>query len=134
MWGVASAAVALAIVVIGVYGDPGHVDADQESSLPFLIAVGLAATAVVFGLLVPRALNSRANTARWALGFSLAGLLSVLAFWSGLAVILGGAGILVGSAARQSSAGSTSTWAVRLGALAAGADMAMIVLSVTLFV
>jgi hypothetical protein len=134
LWGVASAAVALAVVVVGVYGDPGHVDAEQEASLPFLVAIVLATTAIVFGLLAPLALNSRANTARWALGFSLAGLLSVVAFWSGLPVVLGAAGVLVGSTARQSSAGSTLTWMVRLGALAAVADIVMIVLSVTLFV
>jgi protein-S-isoprenylcysteine O-methyltransferase Ste14 len=119
-------------VVYGVYGDPDVATNGQESSMPFLIAFALAGAVVVFGVLAPRALRPGANTGRWGLGFSLAGLLSVFAFWSGLPVILGAAGILAGSTARQDGVSSASSWAMSLGALAVVAAIAIVVLGNTL--
>jgi hypothetical protein len=69
-------------------------------------AVIAASTAVVFGVVVRRAL-SRPSAGGTALALSVpAALLLVPAFWSGLPLVLGVAGAVVGDAGRNSREGS----------------------------
>lgn len=68
-----------------------------------LIAAGVA---VVFGVVVPRALR-KDSAGGTALGLSVPALLLVLpAFWSGLPLVLGVGGLVVGNAGRTARSGS----------------------------
>ena len=77
-------------------------------------------TGLVFGLVVPRALR-KDSAGGTALGLSIPALLLLLpAFWSGLPLVLGVAGALVGSAGRRAPTGAGKCIvAVVLGTLAA---------------
>jgi hypothetical protein len=78
------------------------------------------ATALVFGLVVPRALRKE-SAGGTGLGLSIPALLLLLpAFWSGLPLLLGVAGLVVGNAGRKAPSGAGKCIAaVVLGALAA---------------
>jgi hypothetical protein len=95
-------------------------------------SVGLLAvvTAVVFGLVVPRALR-KDSAGGTALGLSIPAILLALpAFWSGLPLILGVAGIVVGNHGRFAASGARkSIVAVVLGALAVVSYLAIHVMS-----
>src|SRR4051812_26817865 len=71
---VGAAAAAAAIVSYGAYGDP-HADSSQKSAVPILIGVAVVITAIVFGLLVPRALRAvesgTPSAVCWSLGTQL---------------------------------------------------------------
>lgn len=75
--------------------------------------------AVVFGFVLPRALDQESAPGR-ALTLSVLGLLLVVpAFWSGLPMILGSAGALLGYAGRNAVAGAKGCIAAAaIGALA----------------
>ena len=77
------------------------------------------ATFLVFGLVVPRALRNE-SAGGTALGLSVPALLLLVpAFWSGLPLVLGVAGLVVGSAGRGAPSGSGKCIAaVVLGSLA----------------
>ena len=79
----------------------------------------VVATALVFGLVVPRALRTGAPGKR-ALMLSIpAFLLTLPAFWSGLPLVLGVGGMMLGNAGRQADRHSTKAIvALVLGALA----------------
>jgi len=103
----AAAAAAIAVILYGAYGDPDP-KSEQQAVVPFLI-IGVALTAMfVFGWMVPKASATgadptQAKTGRRALAFSLVGLFLVpAAFWSGLPIVVGAAGVLVGLQIRQS--------------------------------
>ncbi len=76
-------------------------------------------TALVYGLALPRALR-RDDQGTAALSFSIpAVLLTMPAFWSGLPLVLGVAGILAGNAGRRAPTGSgKSIVGLALGAVA----------------
>ena len=84
--------------------------------------------AVVFGFVVPRALRKESAPGT-ALALSIpAVLLVVPAFWSGLPMVLGAAGLLVGNAGRHArTGGATCIAAVVLGALAVAAYLVIYV-------
>ncbi len=86
------------------------------------------ATALVFGLVVPRALRKE-SAGGTALGLSIPALvLLVPAFWSGLPLVLGVAGFVVGNAGRKAPSGAGKCIAaVVLGALAAVGYLAIYV-------
>ena len=114
---VAIGAIALAttLAAVGTYG--GN---EQQGTREFLVvcAIIAVAAAVVFGLVVPRGLQREAAGAT-ALTLSILGLLTVLAFWSGLTPILAGGGVLLGWAGRDADRGrGTCRAAVGIGALA----------------
>ena len=98
---VAVAAIAFAVVLeaVGVYGDRSG---DPHATREFLVVVVMitVAAAAVFGWVVPHYL-ARESVATAALVLSIAGLLSIALFWTGLPPILAGAGALLGWAGRD---------------------------------
>jgi hypothetical protein len=131
-WGLAALVLACALAVLGAYGDP-HPKASQEQAVPFICAVLVVLAAGIFGFLVPAGLRSAARPG-WS-GAALAlGILAVLcvpvAFWSGLPLLLGTAGVLVGTAGRQAATAAgrgrgVPGWAVGLSAFAIVACLVM---------
>jgi hypothetical protein len=109
--GIASAIVAAAGTAFGAH--------DWTEIVVVWAALALA-TGLVFGLVVPRALRKE-SAGGTALGLSIPALLLLLpAFWSGLPLVLGVAGLVVGNAGRRAPTGAGKCIAaVVLGALAA---------------
>lgn len=106
-WGAAAVAMAGLVDVYGVYGD-AQPKADQKAGLPFVLIVAVIAAVVVFGVVVPRALRSMRATSATpgaaGLVLSILGLvLAPVAFWSGIPVVLGAGGSLLGSQGRRSA-------------------------------
>jgi hypothetical protein len=133
-WGLGALVVACALAVFGAYGDP-HPQASQEHAVPFICAV-LAAVAVgIFGFLLPAGLHGApARPGRWsgwALALGILGIVAVpVAFWSGLPLLLGTAGVVLGAAGRQAAreaghGGARSAWAVGLSVFAIVACLAI---------
>jgi cellobiose-specific phosphotransferase system component IIC len=91
-------------------------------------ALVVVATGVVFGVVVRRALQ-RESAARTALTLSVSAVLLALpAFWSGLPLVLGVAGALVGNAGRNARSGSTACiTALVVGVVAVAAYLAIYV-------
>jgi hypothetical protein len=115
---------------IGVYGD-GSTSADHGTR-EFVIVVGIIALAalIVFGWLVPR-LARREALGVPALTLSVLGLLSVLAFWSGLPPTLAAGGALLGWAGRDGADRRLCRAAIGVGVLAVAADLAAYLLDLT---
>ena len=122
--GVAAAVCGSALVYYGAYGDP-HAKSNQKSAVPFLIGVSCLVAALVFTLVVPR--MSRVGAPRiWTIGTGVvAVVLTPVAFWSGVPLVLGTAAVFGGS-----RAGSRAT--VVLGAIAIVGSLAMTVLGNTI--
>ncbi len=93
-----------------------------------VLAAIVIAGAVAFGLVVPRALR-RESAGGAALGLSVPAVLLLLpAFWSGLPLVLGVAGFVVGNAGRRAERGAGACIAATvLGALAAVGYLAVYV-------
>lgn len=135
--GGAAFAVAAGIVVYGAYGDP-HPKASQEAAVPFLLVVAAATTAVVFALLVPKALRAlreeTIHAARWGVIHSVVAMvLFPAAFWSGVPLIVGSAGAWLGLRTRRQRADAGSptrpgTAAIIMGAIAVGGTILFTVL------
>ena len=95
--GIATAVVSSVFTYLGAH-DPGEYIS--------MIALGLVAAAVVYGWVVPRALE-RDAAPRTAMTMSvIAALVTLPAFWTGLPLVLGAAGALVGYAGRRAAKGS----------------------------
>jgi hypothetical protein len=78
--------------------------ADQLRALPIVLVVLLVVAAALFFFVVPRA--SRSNRPAVAgLVCSILGVLLVVAFWSGLPIVLGTAGALLGRMERTTGRG-----------------------------
>jgi len=141
-WGVAALGAAVVVDVYGVYGGP-VVQPDQKAGLPFVIAVAAVAAGVVFGAVVPRVLRGGRDAdrrrARPGLLLSILGVVLVpVAFWSGIPLVLGAGGCLVGSVARLEAtrigtASRASTAAAAVGVVAVFTNLVMVVLSNTVF-
>jgi NADH:ubiquinone oxidoreductase subunit K len=118
----AAAATAAALVAVGSYGND-----HQWSAVPFLIGLAVMISAVVFGLLVPRALHAIETGApaarRWTIGHGIATLLSLVAFWTGAEVIIGSAAILLAVTGRRQAKGNDRVY--RLTIWLAGTAMAL---------
>jgi len=113
---VAIGSIALATVLAAVGTWAGG---DEQGAREFLVvcAIIAVAAAVVFGLIVPKGLQREAAGAT-ALTLSILGLLTVLAFWSGLTPILAGGGALLGWAGRDAERGrGMCRAAIGIGAL-----------------
>lgn len=122
--GIVSALVASAATTLFAH-DWGEV----AFSVPFI----LVASGLVFGLVVPRALRKE-SAGGTALGLSIpAVLLTLPAFWIGLPLVLGVAGLVVGNAGRTArSGGGKCIAAVVLGAIAVLGYVAIYVMSYAL--
>jgi hypothetical protein len=120
--GVAAALATLALLVLVNFVD---VEAGESGgTIEFVVtgAVALGALLLVFGWYAPRA----ERPAIGGLTAGLFGLVSVLAFWSGLPFVLGAAGIALGARGRESNP--------RAGVAAIVTGVAAIALGVTLAV
>ena len=106
--GITSALGAAVLAAYAVLGGPER-QPDQVESLPYVIGFTLVIAAVVFGLVVPwaekRSQELRSNRpARAGIVSSVLGILTVVVFWSGLPIILGGAGVALGMAGQERAA------------------------------
>jgi asparagine N-glycosylation enzyme membrane subunit Stt3 len=97
-------------------------DGDFGDYWPVLVIIAVLA-AIVFGLVVPRAVSGAWPMARTGLILSAVGLLTVAAFWSGAPPIFAFPGILLGYFARQRGGSREATAAVVIGVLALIADI-----------
>jgi hypothetical protein len=97
---------------------------DEDALREFLVVTGLIAvsTAIVFGVVVRRALE-RGGSPATALTLSLLGLLLAAAYWSGLPPVLAIGGVVLG----RRSSGGTARAAVGIGVVALLADLAVLV-------
>lgn len=95
--GAVSFAVAAVWIVIGAH---------EIVEVSSMLATAAVATVVAFGVVVPRGLRS-GGAPRAALTMAALGLLLIVpAFWSGLPMVLGAAGALLGWAGRRADRGS----------------------------
>ncbi len=106
--GIASAIGAAALAAYATLGG-AEPNPDQVRTLPYVIGFTLVMAGIMFGLVVPwaerRSQALRTNRpAKAGLVTSLLGLLTIVAFWSGLPVILGGAGVALGMAGQERAA------------------------------
>ena len=120
--GVAAAVCGSALAYYGAYGDP-HPKANQEAAVPFLVGVSCVAAALAFALVVPRIRRSGSSRA-WGIATGvLAVVLTPVAFWSGVPLVLGAAAVYGGR--------GRSPATVVLGAVAIAVSLAMTVLGNT---
>jgi hypothetical protein len=127
---------AMALVVYGTYGDSQASDSQKDGMPSVLVGVVVVAL-IVFGLLVPMAIRAveagRPTGTRWAVGLGVASVVSLVAFWSGLPILLGGAAALVAKVGREDTGGSRGfSWAWGLGAFAAAAAIVVTIIGNTL--
>lgn len=127
---------AMALVVYGTYGDSQASDS-QKSGMPSVLVGVVVVALIVFGLLAPAAIRSveagRATGTRWAVGLGIAAVVSLVAFWSGLPLLLGGAAALVAKVGREQTGGSKGfSWAWGLGLFAPIAAIVVTILGNTL--
>lgn len=104
--------------------------AHDWGEIAFMLPVAVVGAALVFGLVVPRALRKE-SAGGTALGLSIPALVLTLpAFWTGLPLILGVAGMVVGNAGRNARSGGGKCIAgVVIGALAVLGYLAIHVMS-----
>ena len=110
-------AASAALAAWGTFGDETHATREY---LVVLAVIGVAAL-VVFGWAVPRALRSPA--VGWtAIVLGVLGIVTVVAFWSGLPPVFAAGAAVLGWAQRDSGRGKV---AIALGVLALVADVAV---------
>lgn len=128
-----AAGLAMYAVLVGNIADPAHAQ-EQRATLPYVIGFAVVFAAIIFGLLAPWALRSThaRRPSITALVCSVLGLLLLLpAFWSGLPVILGAAGIALGQVGRaRAQTGGTRTTALAALVIGAVAGILCIVITV----
>jgi hypothetical protein len=131
--GVAVAIAASGLAGYAAYGDP-HANSSQRAAVPVLVGIAIVVSAAFFGLLVPRLVNAiRAASPRAARGATVCGvaaLVSTVAFWSGVPLVLGVAAELLGADGRQ-VASRPYTAALILGVIAVVGSVAITVLGNT---
>jgi hypothetical protein len=112
--------VPLGAAVLGISSMFTVLGAHDVTEIVVCTVVAVAATIGVYGFLLPRALE-RQSAGGTALALSvIAAVLTLPAFWTGLPLVLGAAGALLGYVGRNAaSGGGKSIAAVVLGALAA---------------
>jgi hypothetical protein len=119
-------AAAIALDALGTFGDGSGGSEHGASEFLAIAGVIVVASAIVFGLVVPRLADSK-RAGGVGLGLSIAGLVLVLVFWSGLPPVLAVGGILLGTAARSRGRGGAATAAIAVGVLALVGDVAIYV-------
>lgn len=114
----ATVAGTLAFIAFGTFSGGTGGEDDVVVEFVLMAAIVLALAALMFLVVVPRALRS-GRTANLGLGLALGALPFVLAFWAGITPVLAVSGILLGSAARRTPEGAgKGIAAVAIGALA----------------
>lgn len=107
--GIATAVVSSVFTYMGAH-DPGEYIS--------MIALGIVSAIVVYGWVVPRALQEDAAPKTATALSVIAALLTLPAFWTGLPLVLGTAGAVVGYAGRGAGKGSgLSIAAMMIGVL-----------------
>lgn len=116
--GAISTAAMFAVVIVAEWGE-SLVGWGPVVLIDALVAAGL------FAFAVPRVLDSPNSTSglKWALTFSALGVVSLAAFWMGLSIVFGAAGILLGSRGPQRS--GLAKVSMLLGGLAVVAGLIM---------
>lgn len=116
--GTATTAVAIAALAAANFVGEG----ENGGVGPFAVTsvIAILAAVVLFGRVVPRAVE-RPDAARIALGLAALALLTGVAFWSGLPQVLGPAAIVLGLAAPRSG---ESVAAIGIGSVAYVASLA----------
>jgi hypothetical protein len=120
--GAAAAVAGAALAFYAAYGDP-HAGTSQKASVPFLVGLVVVVSAIVFGLLAPRALRAaqdgRPGASRWGLACGIVALIAMpVVFWTGVPLVVGAAGLVLGVSGRRSGGGRGATAAVVIGTLA----------------
>ena len=133
--GIVSAIGAAALAAFAVLGG-SESNPDQVKTLPYVIGFTLVMAGIVFGLVVPwaerRSQALRTNRpAKAGLVASILGLLTVLAFWSGLPVIFGGAGVALGMAG-QDRAAEVGRRRLAMAAIIVGALAMLLAVGITI--
>jgi hypothetical protein len=100
--GLVSTIVAMLVAILSVVLPP--IQPDQLRALPIILIVLLMIAAITFFLFVPRGARSN-HPAVPGLVCSILGLLVLPVFWSGLPIVLGTAGALLGREARTTGRG-----------------------------
>jgi hypothetical protein len=116
--GIVSTIVAALVAVLSTVLPP--IIPDQLRVLPILLVVLLVVSAALFFFVVPRAARSN-RPAVAGLICSILGVLLVVAFWSGLPIVLGAAGALLGRMERTTRRGLAIA-AVYIGVVAVALD------------
>ncbi len=117
--GIVSTIVAALVAILSTVLPPVY--PDQLRALPIVLIVLLVVAAALFFFVVPRA--SRSNRpAVTGLVCSILGVLLIVAFWSGLPIVLGTAGALLGRKARTTG-GGLALAAVIVGIAAVALDL-----------
>ena len=128
--GIVTTLLAIGCTAVGVFYR-GPQDDHRHSAWEFIVVAGIVivTAAFVFGFLLPRTLRNE-GTGKAALTLSVLAVLVLLpAFWSGIPLVLGVAGAMLGYVGRHANHGSgRSTAAVALGLLAAVGYIAIYVL------
>lgn len=96
---------AVAFNALGVYGDGAGSETRSTGEFLAVSGISVVAVAVVFGLVLPRALR-KDGAGGVALTLAILGALSLVAFWAGITPALAVGGILLGFAGRDSAKGS----------------------------
>jgi hypothetical protein len=105
--GIGSGVAAALLAIYAVLGDPrtGPEQTEQARTLPYVVVFALVFAAAVFMFLVPWAARATNHTRRPTIVGFVCSLLSLLlllpAVWSGLPIILGGAGFALGQVGRE---------------------------------
>ena len=129
--GLVLAVVAALLAIFAVYGD-STAPQSQKDSLNTVVPFVLVVAAILFGLLIPWA--KKRSPAMTGLIISILGFLSLAAFWSGLPIVLGGAGATLGLSSRESVAGrGKATAAIAVGAGAVIVGLLVTVLTTLVF-
>jgi hypothetical protein len=102
--GLVVAAAASGLVAYAAYGDP-TAPQHQKDAVPSIIVIAVVIAAAVFGALVPKALTALDGNGErrhlWALVPAIVALLTTVAFWSGVPLIIGVAAAMLGVAGRR---------------------------------
>jgi hypothetical protein len=100
--GIVSTIVAVLVAILSTVLPPVY--QDQLRALPIVLLVLLVVAAALFYFVVPRAARSN-RPAVAGIVCSILGVLLLVAFWSGLPIVLGAAGALLGREARTTGGG-----------------------------
>jgi ABC-type sulfate transport system permease subunit len=112
-----------ALAVIGLQYAIARPEEDALRELLVVTGLIVVAAAIVFGLIVPRAV-ARGGSPGTALTLSLLGLVLAAAYWSGIPPVMAIGGIVL---ARRSAPGGVTTAATAVGVLALVADLAVVI-------
>lgn len=119
--GILSALVATGFTALGVFyqgSENHHTHGDWE--FYFVAGIVVVATTIVFGFLLPKGLRKQSAGGTALTLSSIAALVLLPAFWSGLPLVLGVGGAMLGYAGKNAGSGAgKSIAAVVVGLLAA---------------